>query len=579
MFHLRLHQTFHWRLVFLALFFLIILTAVVGRVFSLAIVEHRTFVLAARRQHQSVALLLPLRGAIYAVDKFGAPHPLAIQKKFFTLTAVPKDVKDPDQASRALSAVLAVPSSELLSKLSKRPDPYEVLARKLDETAADRIRALGIAGLSLAEETRRIYPQGSLAASVVGFVNYDDGGGTERGEYGIEKQFESRLDGQRGFFEGEKDAAGYWVALGRRILNPPVNGESVVLTIDPNIQFRLEEELQALGQKWQAESAAAVVLEPSTGRVLAMASRPTFDPNRYSREKDFSVFRMPIVDSQFELGSVFKPITMATGINEGAVTATTTYRDPGVRRFGSLTIANFDGKAHGTQTMTQVLEQSLNTGAIFVAERLGQDRFLNGIERFGFGAKSDIEFPGEVAGDISHLAKERDVDYATASFGQGLAVTPLQIASAMAAIANHGILMKPRLVEKIVDASGSELVRQPEEVRRVISPATAETVTKMLVSVVRNGYDNRAGVKGYFVAGKTGTAQIPLTSGRGYSDEVIHTFVGYAPAFNPKFLLLLQINKPAGNRFAANTLSPSFAKLAEFILNYYQVPPDEPGSP
>ncbi len=574
MIHLRLHQSFHWRLVFLVLFFLVLAGAVAARVFSLAIVQHRDFVLAAKRQHQLVEVLPSRRGAIYAQDRNGRLQPLATQKTFFTLVAVPKDIQNPAQAASDLAAVLGEPSAGLLAKLAKRTDPYEIIARKLDDAAAGKIRSLGIAGLALEESQRRIYPQGTLAASVVGFVNYDDQSG-EEGAYGIERQFQSYLKGERGFFEGEKDASGYWVALGERILNPPLDGDSVVLTIDPNIQHRVEEELGAVLEKWQGQSGVALVIEPKTGRILALASSPAFDPNAYSREKDFSVFRMPVVDSQFELGSVFKPVTMASGIDAGAVTATTTYRDPGSVRINGFTISNFDGRSHGVQTMTQVLEQSLNTGAMFVGERLGKERFLEAIRRFGFGEKTGIDFPGEVAGDISNLGEMRDVDFATAAFGQGIAVTPLQIASAIAAIANHGVLMRPYIVDKIMTASGGTIEYRPKEVRPVISPATSETVSKMLVSVVKNGYDNRAGVKGYFVAAKTGTANIPKKDGHGYSDEVIHTFVGYAPAFDPKFLILLQMNRPQGNRFASNTLTAPFHAIAEFILNYYEVPPDD----
>ena len=574
MVHLRLHQSFHWRLVFLTLFFLVILAAVSARVFALAIVRHREFVLAAKRQHQLVEVLAPLRGAIYASDRTGRLQALAVENSFFTLAAVPKDVQDPGGAAEALAAIVLQDHTAILAKLTKRDDPYEPIARKLDDAAAQKIRALNIAGLRLEEVKRRTYPQGALGASLVGFVNYDDESG-EQGAYGIERQYQSYLNGERGFFEGEKDAGGSWVALGQRILNPPVNGDSVVLTVDLNIQHRVEEELSSLLGKWQGESGAALVLEPKTGRILALASYPSFDPNSYSREKDFSVFRMPIVDAQFELGSVFKPITMAAGISEGAVTATTTYQDPGTVRINGFTISNFDGRAHGVETMTQVLEQSLNTGAMFVGERLGQDRFLDAIRRFGFGAESGVDFPGEIPGDISNLDAKRDIDYATASFGQGIAVTPLQLASAIGAIANHGLLMRPYVVEKIMTASGGAIGYHPEEVRRVVSPEAAETVSKMLVSVVRNGYDNRAGVKGYFVAGKTGTANIPLKNGRGYSDDVIHTFVGYAPAFDPRFLVLLQMNRPKGNRFASNTLAVPFHSITEFILNYYEVPPDD----
>lgn len=571
--HLRLHQSFHWRLIFLTIFFFTILAALTARVFSLAIISHRDFVLAAKRQHQLVRVLPSHRGTIFAQDRLGRLQPLAIQKTFFTLVAIPKDIEDAGRVSQELSVILKQERPALLAKLQKQGDPYEVLGRKLDEGTAAKIRDLGIAGLQLEEDERRVYPQGPLAASVIGFVNYDEEG--EEGAYGIERHYQGYLKGERGFFEGEKDASGYWVALGRRILDPPLDGDSVVLSIDPNIQHRVEEELAALLKKWEGESGAALVLEPKTGRISALASWPSFDPNNYSREKDFSVFRMPVIDSQFELGSVFKPLTMAAGINEGAVTATTTYEDPGSVRISGFIISNFDGRSHGVQTMTQVLEQSLNTGAMFVGQKLGKEGFLQAIQRFGFGRKTEVDFPGEVTGDISNLDKKRDVDYATATFGQGIAITPLQIASAIGAIANHGTLMRPYVVDKIITASGGTIEFKPKEVRQVVSRETAETISKMLVSVVRTGYDNRAGVKGYFVAGKTGTANIAKKDGRGYSEDVIHTFVGYVPAFDPKFLILIQMNRPKGNRFAANTLSGPFHNLAEFILSYYEVPPDD----
>lgn len=567
------HRSFRWRLLFLTGFFVILLAAVAVRVFSLAIVGHREFVIAATRQQQVAEVLPSLRGTIYAKDKTGALTPLAIEKTFFTLSAVPKDIRKPAETADVLLGVTSLSRSDLLQKLDKPGDPYEVLLRKLDQETADRIRELKLVGIMLEEESRRVYTQGTSAAGIVGFVSYEDG--KERGAYGIEKYFQEYLDGERGFFEGEKDAKGYLVSLGKRILNPPVDGDDIVLTIDPNIQFKVEEELAAAMKKWEAESANAIAIEPATGRILALAHFPTFDPNAYSRERDFSVFRMPAIDSQFELGSVFKPITMAAGIDAGVITATTTYRDPGAVRFNTYTVRNFDGQSHGVQTMTQVLEKSLNTGAVFVGGRLGQEKFLSAVKQFGFGEKTGIDFPGEVSGNISNLPKGRDIDFATAAFGQGIAVTPLQMAYAIGAIANHGILMKPTVVERVIRSGGGEEVREPVQIRRVISEKTAETVAKMMVSVIRNGFDNRAGVPGYFVAGKTGTAQIPLKNGRGYSDDVIHTFVGYAPAFAPRFLLLIQLNKPKGNRFAANTLASSFQNISKFILNYYEVPPDE----
>lgn len=558
----------------LVAFFFVLLAAIAARVFTLAIVEHRRYADAADRQHQLIEVLPSHRGAIYAVDKTGHRQPLAIQKTVYTLVAEPKNVRDPAALAARIAAILGADRALLLAKLIKKGDSYEILAKSIDEETATTIRGLQAPGITLVEESRRSYPENDFASSLLGFVRYD--ADTESGEYGIEREYQSALKGERGFFEGERGATGYWVGLGKRILDPPVDGDAVVLTIDPNIQFRVESELKALVEKWRGESGLALVIEPKTGKILAAASQPSFDPNRYAEVRDYARFRLALFDSQFELGSVMKPITMASALDAGVVTPTTTYTDPGTITFGRYTISNFDLAAHGIQTMSQVIEKSLNTGAVFAAEKLGKERYRAYLERFGFGKKTGVDFPNEVAGDLSNLAAGRDIEYATASFGQGIAVTPVQLAMAVGAIANRGVLMKPYLVERIVSPSGGEEAHAPVEVRRVITPETAAAMTDMLVATVDNSFENRAKIKGYRVAGKTGTAQLPLPDRRGYAEQYVHSFVGFAPASDPRFLVFLQIVKPIGNRFAANTMTPAFHGIAEFILNYYEIPPDAP---
>lgn len=571
--YLKNYQTLRFRLFLLLVFFIIAFGVLAGRVFRLAIIQHRTFVEAAEKQHVFSQTLLPERGRIFFQDKFGTLHPAALNRTTVSLVASPRDIEDRDELVPLLSERFRIEPGLLESKIGQKEDTYEIIAKDISDEDVQFIQSSGFPGFSFERESRRVYPNNELGAGVIGFVSYD--GGKETGTYGIERQFQDKLSGEEGFFEGERGGSGYWVAIGRRILHPPVNGSSLVLTIDRNIQFSLEETLSKILEKWGGESAHGVILEPSTGRILALGNVPTFNPNEFSKVKNYNVFRTPVVDSQFELGSVFKPITMAAALEEGLVTPFTTYNDTGAVVFGKSVIKNFDGKAYKTQTMTQVLEKSLNTGAVWVEKLIGHKRFFEYIERFGFGSNSGIDFPNEVSGNIGNLESGRDLEFATASFGQGIAVTPLQMATAFAAIANGGTLMKPYMVEKVIDDSGNEIVFSSEKKRNVVSTSTSEALTKMLVSAVRSGFENRAGVKGYFVAGKTGTAQIPAKDRRGYSDEVIHTFIGYAPAFNPKFLVLLQLNKPGGNRFAANTLTPAFHDLAEFILNYYEIPPDE----
>lgn len=561
------------RITFVLLFFLIGTAALLARLFTLQIVNHQEYSKLAASQHRVSENLLPRRGSIFAQDKNGNLTPLALNKIQRNLIASPKHIEDPEKAADLLLAELNLDREVLMQKLVKRQDTYEVIVKKLDPEHAEKLKSKLPAGFFLEEEQRRVYPHDKLASRLIGFVSVEEQ--EEVGRYGVERNLNTHLSGEKGFLHGAKDASGFLVALGRRIMNPPENGADVVLTIDYNIQAKAEEILQNVAQKWSPKSGALLVLDPKTGKILAEAAYPSFDPNEFSRVKDYSIFLNPAVESMYELGSVLKPITMAGALSEGVVTPSSTYFDSGEVKFGGYTIKNFDLKSHQTQTMTQVIEKSLNTGMVYVSRLLGKEKQLEYFKKFGFGEKTGIDLPGEVAGNISNLDARRDIDFATASFGQGIAVTPLQLASAIAAIANQGERMQPYAVEKIVDDSGNEIKNEPKVKKEVISKEVAETLTKMLVSTVKNGFENRAGVKGYFVAGKTGTAQIPRTDGRGYSDKVIHSFVGYAPAFDPKFLIYLQMNEPSGNRFAANTLTPAFHDLAEYILNYYEVPPDE----
>ncbi|MBI3631127.1 MAG: penicillin-binding protein 2 [Candidatus Sungbacteria bacterium] len=554
-------------------FFLSALGALDARLFLMTIVHHRDYVRLAVRQQGSSGEFVSERGSIFARDKDGNKIPLALDKTFQVLVASPNGVKDPAGEAGVIADYFHLDRNDIEAKLSKKNDPHEILERKVDPQEAAGFDVSRLPGIFFEDESRRVYPNGILASHVLGFVGVQSD--VQAGRYGLERMYDTDLAGRNGSWRDVKDAGGFWVALGRRIINPPQSGASLVLTLDYNIQRKAQELLHALREKWGAPSGAVLVLDPKSGKILADAGDPAFDPNAFSREKDFGVFLNPTVEATYEFGSVIKPITMAAGIEEGLVTPDATYTDTGALHYGSYTIRNFDGNAYGVQTMTQVLEKSLNTGAVYVARLLGHDRQLAFLKKFGFGEKTGVDMLGEVAGNISNLNSGRDIDFATASFGQGISATPLQMARAIAAIANGGTLMRPYIVEKVIDDSGNQNVHGPQMERTVISSSTAETLTKMLVSAVRSGFETRAGLKGYFVAGKTGTAQIPKAGGRGYSDAVIHTFVGYAPAFHPRFLILLQLNEPRGNRFAANTLTPAFHDLAEFILNYYEVPPDE----
>lgn len=556
------------------LFFCLLCAALIGRLFVLQIMDHRVYSNLAAKQHTTVENITPGRGSIFMRDKDGSPVPLAENRIYKTLIVSPKAVVDASSTASYLAGEFGIDRGALMKRFSNKDDEYEVIARKVELDKAAGIDQKNMPGVFLHEEKLRSYPHSTLASQLVGFVSKERD--AEEGRYGLEQYYEKELAGEVGAIDNRnQDASSFWLALGRKIIHPPKNGSNIYTAIDYNIQLKAEEVLNEAREKWQALLGLIIVMEPKTGRIIAFVHSPSFDPNVYSKEKNFGIFLNASVQAVYEVGSVIKPITMAAALQEKIVTPNTTYTDTGVVKFGNYTIRNFDEQAHGLQTMSQVIENSLNTGMVFVSRLLGKEKQLDYIKLFGFGKKTGIDLVGELNGNISSLAHKKDVDFATAAFGQGIAVTPIQLAVAIGAIANQGVRMQPYIVDRIVDDSGNTIEKRVTSAQRVISPEAAEAMTKMMVGAVRNGFENRAGIKGYFIAGKTGTAQIPKTDGKGYSDRFVHTFVGYAPAFDPRFLILLELVDPKGNKFAANTLTPAFHDLAQFILNYYEIPPDE----
>ncbi|MEK7636382.1 MAG: penicillin-binding protein 2 [Patescibacteria group bacterium] len=572
------HAISEWRFIVIKGIFILFGAVIISRLFSLQITKHKEYVEVAQRQQGVSVTLLSKRGTIFFQDKNGNHAIAAINKEWPLIAISPQKIKNPERVRELLTAELGIQKDVIERLILKQNDPFEIVARKVDEKKADRIMGAvekeKIEGIIVSQEFRRYYPGGNLGSAILGFVNFEND--RERGQYGIERQYNKELSGEGSIFpQTEKSIVDGLILLGKKIVKPREYGDSLVLTIDHNVQYNAEKELKKVVEKWKAASGSFLVLDPMTGKILAMGAFPSFDLNAYSKEKDLSVFKNPIIDSQFELGSIMKPLTMASGVEDGVVGPHTTYTDTGEVAIGSFRIKNYDLRAHGVQTMTQVLEKSLNTGAIFVQRLVGKNRFFEYIQKFGFGEKTGIVFPNEARGNISNLLDKRDSDYATASFGQGISMTPLQIAIVVSAIANGGNLVEPYLVEKIFDDSGNEIITQPKVLRRVISKETSEIVSRMLVSVVENGFENHAGVSGYFVAGKTGTAQVPYKDRRGYDpDRAIHSFIGYAPAFKPKFLVFLQLNEPQGIRFASSSLTPTFHAIAKYMLNYYEVPVD-----
>ncbi|MDI6778212.1 MAG: penicillin-binding transpeptidase domain-containing protein [Patescibacteria group bacterium] len=563
----------NFRIYLLVVFILMVAALIIFRLYTLQVMAHNYYREMASDQHKIFEDLVPKRGEIFVKDTEGY-YPVAVNKELNLVFAVPREVENARETVRQIAPILELDERELEEKIDDPGGWYAVLKHKVDEDRASEIREKKLKGIHMSPENERFYPAGNFASQLVGFVG-SDGNKTE-GRYGLEAFWNKELEGREGRLEQERDTGGRWISIGEKVMSPAEKGDDLYLTIDHTIQYRAEMAVKKALEKFKADSGSIVILEPRTGAVLAMASAPDFNPNDFSKIEDMSVFANPVVSHTYECGSVYKPITMSAGIDAKVVTPDTTYIDTGAVNEAGYTIKNSDGKANGAQTMTQVLEKSLNTGAIFVEKLLGNLRFYEYVKNFGFGEKTGVETVGESSGNISGIAELKNINSFTAAFGQGISMTPIQLVTAFATIANGGELMKPYIVEKTIHADGSESVTEPKEKRRVISKEASFDLARMMVSVVKNGHGKKAGVPGYLVAGKTGTAQIPKKDGPGYEEGAhVGSFVGFAPAFDPKFVMLVKLDNPKNVEWAESSAAPTFGEMAKFMLDYFGVEPTE----
>lgn len=666
---------------FAALIFLL-LGGVIYRLYFLQIAQGDWYTVLASNQHQISSRLQPERGKILLHEKLNGQdqlYPLATNKDFSFLYAVPKDIKDPgliaeklftffdrpqleaqvraeleqqdeaalraevatinasdysdedkiarSRAARALAAekktrsewqelkeialdrLLQTRQAEIiqtyLKKLDKPGDPYEPIMDKMSdsdlvslyallastpdqmiastdlERRLDKVvfknsgEELKIEGLAFNLKSYRFYPENNTAANIVGFVSYVDDEG--HGRYGLEEFFNEELGGKAGYLKGERGVSNTIIVNDREYVKPEA-GSDLILTMDRSAQFQACAALEAAVAVHNAEGGSVIAVNANTGAILAMCSVPSFNPNNYREVKDLKTYNNPAILYQYEPGSVFKVITMAAAIDQGKVSPSTTYQDEGqIMITGwpkAISNSDFSTKgAHGVVDMNAVLENSLNTGAIFAMRQIGPKVFADYVKSFGFGEKSGIELGSESKGNIDNLLKNkvREIDAATASFGQGIAVTPLQMVMSYQALANQGVLMQPYIVQEIRHSNGSVEELKPKAVRQVVSEQTANTILAMMVNVVESGHAQGAQIPGYYIGGKTGTAQV-ATAG-GYSeDKYIHTFIGVVPIDNPQIVMLTKIDAPQGARYAESTAVPLWHDVADFLLKYYQIP-------
>jgi stage V sporulation protein D (sporulation-specific penicillin-binding protein) len=460
----------------------------------------------------------------------------------------------------------------LVARLSKKDDPYEPIARNASEEQLELINALGDPAVDYILEDARSYPELTFGGHVIGFLGQDEAGKT-KGFYGIEGFYDSFLSGTPGELYSQADVSGASIGVGNRRFVPAVDGGDVLLTIDRTVQVTACGMLKKGIARFSADGGALVIIEPSTGRILAMCGAPDFDPKKYGEVTDFSAYNNPAIFTPYEPGSIMKPLVMAAAIDVGAVTPNTTFTDTGSVKVDDFTIKNSADKVYGQASMIQVLEDSINTGMVWVMRKMGKSTLKDYLERYGFGALTGIELKTEAPGTIASLNESAEVYSATAAFGQGITTTPLQIAAGYAALANGGTYMKPHIVDELRYSDGTVEKNEPEAVRQIISPQTATTIGAMLISVVEYGHGKKAGVPGYYIAGKTGTAQI-AEHGVYSETDFNGSFAGYGPAHDPKFAMIVKIENPKNIIYAESTAAPIFGEISKFLLEYYGVAPD-----
>jgi cell division protein FtsI/penicillin-binding protein 2 len=549
---------------------LIATLGLVGRLAHLQLVSHQEYQERAQDEHQGSLVLNPRRGAI--LDRNG--YPLAASVDAYDVLVDSQLWEDSGQAQQraeALADVVNRPPQHILTDLSTSITREAIVGRGLDYQGSLGVEDLGLPGVRLVRTSRRVYPEGNLAASLIGFIGRDNVGLT-----GLEADYDRDLSGAAGSLSYERDGLGNKIALGYSERVPPEPGADIILTIDRYMQRMAERELDATIEKHEANGGTIIIMDPRTGAILAMASRPSFDLTHLdlSDESKMDLYRNRAITDLYEPGSVFKTITMAGALDAGLVSPESVYVDEGVARVSGWTIVNWDYGAHGSQTATQILVKSLNTGAVWLSELLGADRFYDYVHRFGFGQLTGVGLSGEAAGQIRTPAEDdwAEVDMATNSFGQGVNVTPLQLITAIAAIANDGKLMRPYVVQEIRRGDEPQ-VFQPLEVRQVVTAETANTVTHMMNAVVDGITTVYAiSVPGYRVAGKTGTASISIPGGY-KEDAYIASFAGFVPSDDPVLAMLIRIDEPKDVPWGSAVCAPVFARMALSILNYLKVPP------
>lgn len=560
------------RLRFVSVVVFLIVAVFVVRLYVVQIVYGEEFRIRAERQYVS-NLVVPFdRGSIFYTRKDNSLISAATLESGFTLAINPRQLEDASAAYALLKEHVDISEDAFMFRAGKVDDPYEELLHEVPEEVGKEILALDIPGVLLVRERWRYYPGDERAAHTIGFVAYD--GDKEVGRYGLERYYEDVLSRESkslyvNFF------AEVFANLGSIIFDRTSTREGhIVTTLEPTVQGQLENILEAVHTEWGSKETAGIIMDPKTGAIYAMASLPSFNLNTFE-EANPAYYKNPLVENVYEFGSIIKPLTVAAGIDSGAITEETTYVDRGTLTVDGATISNFDGEGRGRVPIQEILSQSLNTGVAFIVQTMGKDSFKKYLEALRIGEETGIDLPNEVRGLVSNLNSPRELEFITASFGQGVALTPIAAVRALATIANGGVLVHPHIGKEIRHPSGliTPLGWSVEE--RVFTENTTKTVSRILTNVVDDALlGGTVKIESLSVAAKTGTAQIASPSGGYYDDRYLHSFFGYFPSYDPEFVIFLYTVEPKGVRYASQTLTYPFHDLVKFLTNYYDIEPD-----
>lgn len=556
------------RIISLGIFLFAVL--LIGRLYFLQIVDNSIYKDKADRQYSSTAGGEFDRGTIFFTNKDGSLVSAATLESGFIVAINPAILKNPEDVYTKLNTILPLDHDIFMTKAAKKNDPYEEIATRVPTDIGTKIAGLKITGLSVYKDRWRFYPGQKEGAHILGLLGFK--GDDFAGRYGLERQYNTTLersdDTNINFF------AQIFSNLKSLASASSTSEGDVVTTIEPTVESYLEETLASTSEKWSPDSIGGIIENPNTGEIYAMESYPTFDPNDPSNIKNVSTFANPLVENVYEMGSIIKPLTVSAGIDAGVITSTSTYYDPGSVTIDGKKISNFDGKNRGTVDIQTLLSQSLNVGAAHVESLLGNQLFSQYMYAFGLNQKTGIELPNE-AHDLVDNLKKGDVEHATASFGQGIALTPIATIRALSTIANGGLLIEPHLVKAIDYKIGVTKTTPVPDGVRVLKKTTTTDLAKLLTYSVDHVLMNGTlKIPNYSVAAKTGTAQIPDSTTGGYSDKVLHSFIGYFPSYNPQFIILLYMVNPHGAQYGSETLTMPFMNTVNFLINYYDIPPD-----